>query len=704
VRALGWGSIHAWRVAICVVFLLALSLVSLPALAQVTNPVIVAVPTAPSGACSAQLPIKLKTPDGTLYTCQNGILAATPSLGNTGLQAFQGPILAPEFGNIEIADGEPLTGCTVNSVSYPNQAECAIAKANNYITTTGNNALVQFLGGTYSVCNALTLAVPTASNASVSIQGMTYGSTTASGGVTIQQSNTGGCNTTLPVLNQVGSTANIQEQAIRGITIDGNHVVECADIQGTRRSEYDFTCNNPLGDHGVMLSNGTTLGYEYRKSRITVRTAAYGGTVTYPSVTPVLTGGSVSGWTVTNAGSFPSFWPLTASVYGQCTTMPSNPTVQTSAPVGGFITVTGLTTGTSAGVGCTSLYVQVYELPEVQHCVVLNTTDSTYEDLVCGGVTFSSGIQANHGNNTFIHPHSYGHNPVQFEDHGRNTIVGLECDSAGGVCLQLLGSNTLIFGMSETWNANVYAGSGSIFIGGGAANNGLFGHTCPGSQTAGGYVEINTASGPFVAGPGVFPPGLLIFGPNVVCDGTNGNGGNFNGANSMFFGGINGSNMNLWANSATANGVKIGDGSNVTNLGLGVSGRASYGWNATSQSALLSSKAFEFDCTSGANCFGITPTAVVFTATEAALPCAATIAPTNGGVVHITTTACAISTMTPPTGCTTTGENCRITLWPDVAFTIATGGNFANASTSAVNRPMDCTYEPATLLKWGCSY
>jgi hypothetical protein len=52
--------------------LLALLFVPLAACAQVSNPSIVAVSVAPSGACTSNLPLKLKTPGGTLYSCQNG--------------------------------------------------------------------------------------------------------------------------------------------------------------------------------------------------------------------------------------------------------------------------------------------------------------------------------------------------------------------------------------------------------------------------------------------------------------------------------------------------------------------------------------------------------------------------------------------------------------------------------------------------------
>lgn len=65
--------------------LLLLVLAPPAALAQVTAPSIVAVSTSPAGlSCSANLPIKLKTPDGTLFTCQNGIYASVGGGSSSG--------------------------------------------------------------------------------------------------------------------------------------------------------------------------------------------------------------------------------------------------------------------------------------------------------------------------------------------------------------------------------------------------------------------------------------------------------------------------------------------------------------------------------------------------------------------------------------------------------------------------------------------
>ncbi len=85
----------------------------------------------------------------------------------------------------------------------------------------------------------------------------------------------------------------------------------------------------------------------------------------------------------------------------------------------------------------------------------------------------------------------------------------------------------------------------------------------------------------------------------------------------------------------------------------------------------------------------------------ASIASAATITPITG-FVHITGTA-AISTITPPTNCTVTGYACTVKLLPDAAWTTATGGNIALASTAIVNKPLTMTYDNTAAL-WYPSY
>jgi len=84
-----------------------------------------------------------------------------------------------------------------------------------------------------------------------------------------------------------------------------------------------------------------------------------------------------------------------------------------------------------------------------------------------------------------------------------------------------------------------------------------------------------------------------------------------------------------------------------------------------------------------------------------AIASATTIAPL-AKITHITGTT-AIATITAPTGCTTSGWSCQITLIPDGLWTTTTAGNIAIASTVVVSKAEIMTYDPAT-AKWYPSY
>jgi len=85
----------------------------------------------------------------------------------------------------------------------------------------------------------------------------------------------------------------------------------------------------------------------------------------------------------------------------------------------------------------------------------------------------------------------------------------------------------------------------------------------------------------------------------------------------------------------------------------------------------------------------------------AAIASATTIAPL-AKITHITGTT-AIATITAPTGCTTSGWSCQLTLIPDGLWTTTTAGNIAIASTAVVSKAEIMTYDPAT-AKWYPSY
>lgn len=85
----------------------------------------------------------------------------------------------------------------------------------------------------------------------------------------------------------------------------------------------------------------------------------------------------------------------------------------------------------------------------------------------------------------------------------------------------------------------------------------------------------------------------------------------------------------------------------------------------------------------------------------AAIASNSTISPV-APVVHVTGTT-TITTIVAPTGCSTAGQACTVTLIPDGLWGTTTGGNIAVASTAVVGKQLMMIYDPATSL-WYPSY
>lgn len=101
--------------------------------AQVANPGIIGVTSAPSGACTANLPVKLQTPNGTLFTCQNGTYAAVGATATpTGAAGgdLSGTYPAPTVSAVHATSG------TINGVAIGGTTPSTGAFTT--VTATGN--------------------------------------------------------------------------------------------------------------------------------------------------------------------------------------------------------------------------------------------------------------------------------------------------------------------------------------------------------------------------------------------------------------------------------------------------------------------------------------------------------------------------------------------------------------------------------------
>ena len=137
-----------WPLLVCIL--------ALPLAAQVSNPSIILVATAPSGACSAGLPNQQVASTGALYSCQSG------TWGQIGASVSSGfPIT---LGSTPIAASSTttaLTGLSVNGVTLnaAGSTSLFLNQAGGYATPTGavtriipgNNTILSPSGGTGNV-------------------------------------------------------------------------------------------------------------------------------------------------------------------------------------------------------------------------------------------------------------------------------------------------------------------------------------------------------------------------------------------------------------------------------------------------------------------------------------------------------------------------------------------------------------------------
>lgn len=130
------------KILLCLIVLLATS-----AFAQVSNPSIVLVVTAPSGACVAGLPNQQVLSTGVLYTCQAGTWAAIGGGASSGVSSFATRTAAV----VPVAGDYSSFYCLLTGCSIGGTAANPVA-----ITTTSANAAIG-VNSTYSTPGSIYL-------------------------------------------------------------------------------------------------------------------------------------------------------------------------------------------------------------------------------------------------------------------------------------------------------------------------------------------------------------------------------------------------------------------------------------------------------------------------------------------------------------------------------------------------------------------
>ena len=282
----------------------------------------------------------------------------------------------------------------------------------------------------------------------------------------------------------------------------------------------------------ITFNGGTcTLAPQAFVSSVGPGGVIYGITVAQSgacSVAPTsinITGGSGAATSLTSVnqtgGGYSAYARVALYGYGAslnqtqpCTTMPTNP-VAIATDGAGHVTGLSLLDSTvaSTGSGCTgTVDVQVQDVYPSSYGIVINSTDSDYDNVVVQKAGQVAGIVVNHSQNTFKHPHCYGSQPICIQDWGGNDYTAIEGDVVAHYTIDLEGMATTVRGAKAFANAYVYLpGMAKYYISPAATNlsiseaSTLTGPVQPDEHTfvaIGGVLDTVTATGTstFVSG------------------------------------------------------------------------------------------------------------------------------------------------------------------------------------------------------------
>jgi hypothetical protein len=289
--------------------------------------------------------------------------------------------------------------------------------------------------------------------------------------------------------------------------------VHISNISGLGSTAYSFEFT---GDDWEINNTPFSTSGTYTRAQVTA-TCTIGGGIN----TPTIVNGGANYGTSANTRIFVRGYGATGALDQPFTTLP----VLTPVTTGGVLT--GITV-TSAGNGCNPsgvFYIDV-EYAGPDYMILIESSDSRYSNITGLGTAniAALGIK-NHASN---HINSFHASPTfnsaitcLVDDFwGGNAFKFLVADTIQqySFCLDNTGSGhqyaDVIEGLSSGWAGTAPGGASGIHIGTGAANLKLTDVTCPVAQTSGGYnAYVTTASGPIANNAGAFAAfGLITLG------------------------------------------------------------------------------------------------------------------------------------------------------------------------------------------------
>lgn len=460
---------------------------------------------------------------------------------------IEGQWLMAQVNKRFFADGFP-SSCTVSSVAYTTQLDCAVATANAWIAANSAGAVLVLGAGTYNTCAGVAMYENSSNYFTLSILGAGQEQSIISQSCSLASGKY--------VLSH-GDNAGLGRALLINFRINANNNADgCMKLFGIEQSVIEnINCSQPRGSTGAFdieattnyyawgdASGAGTAGSFFQNFVKNVTATGYGLPTSMATGTATIVSGAITGITITAGGGGYVSGEVYAFIggYGNldaahswfpqpCITMPSVITVTVS---GGAVTA-ATPTNDSAFCSGTATGVTFFNLPPINYAFYLqDATDNTFYDLNCGSANRNACIFNGAANNTFIHAHPNG-GVFGVLDFGRALWVGTEFDSIIANSA-LLESASRFYGTTFTWNQaagnNYYSNSDGYFF------NGSIGSTlgAPGAISGAtveatgrcdqsfdnvptGYNDYWDQSGPF--GTSV-PSGVSIIGSNPCSTAT----------------------------------------------------------------------------------------------------------------------------------------------------------------------------------------
>jgi hypothetical protein len=503
------------------------------------------VTSAPSGSCAANPPIQIVASTGLVYTCNNGtwtnqtsgggpptgtaggsLSGSYPNPGLSGLTLGQpaGANAATTLSTMKYfyADLFPAS-CTVASVAYTKQGDCAFYTASNYATTNSQSVMLMLGANTYQT--QASWVEPTGAYV-VNLQGSGQAAST------VQYTGS----SAIPVISRaLGSPYAFM--SMHDFTIDGNYVASAdLDLLGLNQSYFsDITAIDVAQNETYFVRFGS--GFQVNASRLQAFENSgsglgnFTGPTTYGYVTCTPSAGSVATaqCTLTSAGTgYPSGY-ATASIqfngfqngasYQPCSgTQP----IGTATIAAGVVSTWSVTTTGTSCVG--TVYGTIAAVFPVTHSFQFQVSDSTFEDITAYSGT-NGAIYTPTNNDNFKHMHPAGV-PIGILNDGASSFHDTELDSilqygfefegpacsGGSDCGVSIDSTDAYYGAKQIQApATFYFASGATNVQFGAQAS-----LCGGTQPPG-WQEFAVQTGTIDSGIGAWPAGVSIHGNDRSC-------------------------------------------------------------------------------------------------------------------------------------------------------------------------------------------